>query len=160
MRRLARSLLVAGALPMSVLPAQVTRYVRYTAAGTTSSGVRMVIDPSGNLGLGTTAPSAAVDVVREGAAADLRATSYGGVGAAGSSGFMMRTARGTALAPTAVQLGDDLGFFGLAGYGATGFGGGNAAMAAFAGENWTDTAQGAGLYLATTPLGLNGRPFT
>ena len=39
MRRLARSLLVAGALPMSVLPAQVTRYVRYTAAGTTSYGL-------------------------------------------------------------------------------------------------------------------------
>ena len=39
MRRLARSLLVASALPLSVLPAQVTRYVRYTAAGTTSYGL-------------------------------------------------------------------------------------------------------------------------
>jgi len=39
MRRLALSLLVAGALPMSVLPAQVTRYVRYTAAGATSYGL-------------------------------------------------------------------------------------------------------------------------
>ena len=28
-------------------------------------------------------------------------------------------------------------------------------MGTFAGENWTDTAQGAGLYFATTPLGSN-----
>jgi len=39
MRRLALSLLVAGALPMSALRAQVTRYVRYTAAGATSYGL-------------------------------------------------------------------------------------------------------------------------
>ena len=51
------------------------------------------------------------------------------------------------MAPTAAQLDDELGFFGMAGYGATGFGGGNAGMGAFAAENWTDTEQGTGLFL-------------
>ena len=107
-----------------------------TALGTTVSGIRMTLDPSGNLGIGTQLPSAAVEVAREGATADFLATSYGGAGGGDSGGFFARTARGTAAAPTAVQLDDELGYFAMTGYGATGFGEGNAAMGAFAGENW------------------------
>ena len=68
---------------------------------------------------------------------------------------MMRKARGTVAAPSAVQIGDELGFFSMTGYGATGFGEFAAGVGGFAAENWTDTAQGAGLYLAATPLGSN-----
>jgi len=39
MRRLALHLVLAGSLPIAVLPAQVTRYVRYAAGGTTAYGL-------------------------------------------------------------------------------------------------------------------------
>ena len=105
--------------------------------------LRMTLDPSGNLGIGTIAPSAAVEVVREGVAAGFRDHAY----KAGSGGARVatRTARGTAAAPTAIQDGDELGGFGMTGYGATGFGEFGAGMGGFAAENWTDTAQGAGV---------------
>ena len=48
-----------------------------------------------------------------------------------------------------------MGFFATTGYGTTGFGEFAGGMGAFAGENWTDTAQGAGVYFLTTPLGSN-----
>ena len=43
----------------------------------------------------------------------------------------------------------------MTGYGATGFGEFAAGIAGLAAENWTDTAQGAALILAATPLGSN-----
>jgi hypothetical protein len=52
MRRLALSLLLAGTLPVTVLPAQVTRYVRYSAGGTTAYGLvdgQIVRELSGDL---------------------------------------------------------------------------------------------------------------
>jgi hypothetical protein len=55
-----------------------------------------------------------------------------------------------------VQAGDELGGVFATGYGATGFvGDGGAGFGVFAAENWTDTAQGAALALAATPLGSN-----
>ena len=77
------------------------------------------------------------------------ASSYGGFG----STFKSRGARGTPLAPTALQDGDLLGAFGLAGYGTTGFSDFSAGFGAIAAENWSDTAHGAGLGFLTTPLG-------
>jgi len=63
----------------------------------------------------------------------------------------MRRARGTAAAPTAVQGGDPLGNIAIYGRGATTY---SAAPRVFfqgqAAENWTDTAQGANIYLYGT----------
>ena len=129
-----------------------------TVNGTNTPGTRMTIDNAGNVGIGTTAPSEAVEVVREGQqGAGLLATSYGAEQTNGGSAFVMRNARGTRAAPAAVQLGDSLGYFVGTGYGTSGFGDEFAAgMGTFAGENWTDTAQGAGLYFAATPIGSTG----
>ena len=127
-----------------------------TSVGTTVPLTRMTLSSSGNLGIGTAIPSASVDAVREGAPADFRATSFsGGAFGGANSAYVTRTARGTFVAPSAVQLGDDLGAFGVTGYGATGFGEFAAGVGGFAAENWTDTAQGAALGLAATPLGSN-----
>jgi hypothetical protein len=114
----------------------------------------MTLDPFGNLGIGTTFPQEAVEIVRQGSAA-FHATTYSGASAPGEFNFMTRAARGTPGAPAAVQSGDELGGFGATGYGTTDFGNFGAGMGAFAAENWTDTAQGAVLVLGTTPLGAN-----
>ena len=54
-----------------------------------------------------------------------------------------RYARGTPGAPSAVQLGDNIGGFNSFGYGATGYSFSNrGGMRVLATENWTDTAQG------------------
>jgi len=121
-----------------------------TGLGTLAPTTRMAIAANGNVGIGTLAPSAAVEVLRTGSPADVQATAFDDEAA-----FITRTARGTASAPTATQLGDFLGAFGTTGYGTTGFGEGNAFVAGFAAENWTDTAQGAAIGLAATPLGSN-----
>jgi hypothetical protein len=137
--------------------AQGTRlHFNTTVTGTTTPSTKMTIDPSGNVGIGTTAPSEAVEVLRGGGqGAQLVATTLGAE-TNGGSGFFTRNARGTAAAPAAVQTGDSLGYFAAGGYGATHFGDDfSAGMATFAGENFTDTAQGAGVYLASTPLGSN-----
>ncbi|HEY6508357.1 MAG TPA: tail fiber domain-containing protein, partial [Vicinamibacterales bacterium] len=132
-----------------------------TPLGTATPVLRMVLDPSGNLGLGTIAPSAALEVVREtGTPLEVYLTRYGGISSSGEPNLMLRTARGTAAAPTAIQDGDELGGYGMTGYGATGFGEFGAGMAAFAAENWTDTAQGAVLAFGTTPLGSNEAQIT
>jgi hypothetical protein len=120
----------------------------------------MTLDPFGQLGLGTTTPSAALEIVRDpaggqGGPLELFLTRYADTSSSGEPNVVLRTARGTKAAPTAVQEGDELGGFGATGYGATGFGEGNAGLAAFAAENWTDAAQGAALALFTTPLGAN-----
>jgi hypothetical protein len=125
-----------------------------TPINSLSSGTRMTLDASGNLGIGTSAPTAAVEVVREGNIADVLVTQFKADGGA-DPGVMTRTARGTSAAPSAVQLGDELGAFGTTGYGATGFGEFAAGIGGIAAENWTDTAQGAALMLAATPLGSN-----
>jgi Chaperone of endosialidase len=132
--------------------AQGTRIQFFTTNfGTTVPVNRMTLSPSGFLGLGTNFPGAVVDVVRTDSGDDFRTTVYGG----GDAGFIARKARGTVAAPSAVQSDDSLGIFGMTGYGATGFGQFAVGVGGFAAENWTDTAQGAGLYLAATPLGSN-----
>jgi hypothetical protein len=80
-------------------------------------------------------------------------TRYAGTSSSGEPNITMRTARGSRVAPSAVQSGDELGGFGATGYGATDFGNGGVGIGGIAAENWTDTAQGAALLLAATPLG-------
>jgi hypothetical protein len=130
-----------------------------TIPGTNVPGTRMTLDPFGNLGIGTTGPQAAVEIVRQGGA-EFLATTYSGASDSGEFNFMTRVARGTPIAPTAVQSGDELGGFGATGYGTTGFGEFGAGFGTFAAENWTDTAQGAVLVFGTTPLGSNEAQIT
>jgi hypothetical protein len=120
-----------------------------TANGTITPGTRMTINDVGNVGIGTTNPGTPLEIVRNGETTIL-ATSYNDDD--GSAVFFER-ARGTAQAPTAVQAGDALGYFGAGGYGATNWGDGVGAMAVLAAENWTDTANGTTVAFATTPLG-------
>ncbi len=125
-----------------------------TKRGTTTPVTTMTLDDAGNLGLGTSAPSSAVELVRTGSPAEVRATSYAALSVSDAT-FVTRIARGTSAAPAAVQFGDELGAFGTTGYGATQFGQFAAGIGGIAAENWTDTAQGAALLLAATPLGSN-----
>jgi Chaperone of endosialidase len=118
-----------------------------TPNGTSTPLGRVAIDQAGNVGVGTFAPLGAVDVVRVGDT-DVVATSV-----TGESHFFTRVANGTPSTPTAIQLGDSLGVFGVGGYGATGFHANSGGMAGFAMENWTDAAAGTALVFGATPLG-------
>jgi hypothetical protein len=114
---------------------------------------RMVVDPNGNVGIGTFGPSSGLDVSNA-----LSGTGAGQVTAttftnAGSSLFVVSRARGTSAAPTAVLNGDNLGGFLGRGRGATNFSGTRGGMFVAATENWTDTAQGTRLFFNTTTNG-------
>ena len=130
-----------------------------TATGTTTPANKMTITASGNLGVGTPTPSFPLEVSRTAQPAavtpqdSIIASTVYTNGTSASSFFIAQTARGTAAAPAAVQLGDFLGGFGMSGFGATSFNDVFAAIAAGAAENFTDTARGTALILGTTPLG-------
>jgi hypothetical protein len=64
-----------------------------------------------------------------------------------------RTARGTAIAPTALQVSDYMFVINTIGRGVTGYGGSRTNFSVMAAENWTDTAQGTQINFATTPNG-------
>jgi hypothetical protein len=118
---------------------------------------RFLVSSTGNIGIGTTAPSAILDVsnalIPTAGAASFFATSYG----ANSLGSAMigRKARGTGAAPLATLAGDLLTFWGGNGYGTNGFGNGNTGIIIQATENFTDTAQGTQMVFSTTPNGAN-----
>jgi hypothetical protein len=128
-----------------------------TATGTTTQSTRMLIDPAGNVGLGTLVPSAPLEVSRTGTDTGVVSTTYTN-GADVGSFLVAQTARGTAAAPQAVQTGDFLGALLIGGYGTTGFREA-AVVGALAAENFTDTARGTALGFATTPLGGNDSVF-
>ncbi len=120
-----------------------------TANGTTGSGLRMTIGPTGNVGIGTSAAQGALELFRTGDT-NLFVTS---VQPQGAPQVATRVAHGTPAAPTAVQLGDFLGIFGTGGHDGTNYTDFKAGFAAIAAENWTGTAQGATLVFAATPTG-------
>ena len=111
---------------------------------------KFIVAGNGNIGIGTTTPSALLEVSNAipGGPANMWMTS---VTNAVNPYYMARRARGTPGAATAVQNGDGLaGFYGE-GYGATGFGSGFAGgMTVRAAQNWTDTAHGTALAFTTT----------
>jgi len=80
--------------------------------------------------------------------------SYGTAGA----NVILRFAKGTYAAPTAVTAGDLLGSIGARGYDGTNFsGGGRVGMYMYAAENFTPTNQGSFLLFGTTLIGTAGR---
>jgi hypothetical protein len=127
-----------------------------TPNGTTTATTSMTITGAGDVGVGTSTPAAALEVVRSGDNAGVIATTFNG--GLGSAQFMAQTARGTAAAPHAVALGDELGFLGGNGYGTTHFSGRAGGMDVVAAENWTDAAMGSLVAFFTTPLGATGHP--
>jgi hypothetical protein len=113
---------------------------------------------STGVGIGTTAPVASFEVsnalstnppVTSIYASTFSNTSLG-------SSVIGRKARGTAASPTGVLNNDALFDLGANGYGATGFGGFNAAgISMRASENWTDTAHGTQMQFSTTSNGAS-----
>lgn len=66
--------------------------------------------------------------------------------------FNFRKANGTAASPSAVISGSSIGQIASFGYGATAYSGSRTQVNFFAGEAWSDTAQGAYVTIFTTPL--------
>jgi hypothetical protein len=119
---------------------------------------KFLVTAPGNIGIGTTTPNALLDVsnalIPTSNIANIAATSFVGSNTFGSE-LVGRKARGTAIAPTAVQTGDNLAVLGGKGYGTTGFGVNASGMSVWAAENWTDTAQGTFVNLSTSTVGTN-----
>jgi hypothetical protein len=118
---------------------------------------RFLVTSFGNIGIGTTSPSAILDVsnalIPAAGASSFFETSYGANSL--GSGMIGRKARGTGAAPLATLAGDLLTFWGGNGYGTTGFGNGNSGIIVQATENFTDAAQGTQMVFSTTPNGAN-----
>jgi hypothetical protein len=126
-----------------------------TAINANTPTTRMTLDASGNLGVGTTAvPAAALlevsNASNSSTTGNAVATTFSN---SGLSLFVGRRARGTAVAPTAVQSGDGLAGYLAQGYGTSGFSGTRGGMFIQAAENWTNTAQGTRLNFNTTMTG-------
>ncbi len=113
----------------------------------------------GNVGIGTTAPVGALDVVNtaENGIRGLSSLEYGS-STAYSAALNLYRARGTQASPTAVQSGDAIGNVVYRGYdGTTGWstslGGQAAQIIGYAAENWSASAHGGYLTFWTTPTG-------
>jgi endosialidase-like protein len=113
---------------------------------------RMSIGPSGNVGVGTTAPVAPLEIFRTGSDAAVVTTGFSSLSQAVPF-YLTRASRGTPSFSSPLQSGDLLGMFGAAGRGTTEFSGMLAGMAAIAAENFSDTSQGTFLEFENTPLG-------
>jgi endosialidase-like protein len=124
-----------------------------TPNGTTNLLQRMTITDEGDVGVGTSTPAGSLEVVRSGDDAEIHATTYNA--GLGNSAFVAETARGTAVAPAAVQLSDTLATFAGQGYATTHFSGWAGGMHVIAAENWTDAAMGTLLAFFTRPLGAS-----
>jgi hypothetical protein len=115
-----------------------------TPNGTTTFLQRMTITDAGDVGVGTSTPAASLEVVRSGDDAEIHATTYNA--GLGNSAFVAETARGTAVAPAAVQLGDPIATFAGQGYATTHFSGWAGGIHVIAGEKWSDAAMVSLLY--------------
>ncbi|HEY2434065.1 MAG TPA: tail fiber domain-containing protein [Vicinamibacterales bacterium] len=125
-----------------------------TAVGTAVSNPSMTIDPSGNVGIGTSPafPGAPLEVSRTGSDAGILTSVYTN-GSNVNPFYIAAFANGTATTPTATQTGNVLGVWAATGYGTTQFGDVAGGMGVIAEENFTDTAQGSATGLFATPIG-------
>jgi hypothetical protein len=105
-----------------------------------------------NVGMGTTAPSQAVDVERSEAAARFQLSSFT-ANVTEAPQYIQRRSRGTAAAPTAVLSNDNLGLFSFRGYNGATMGGSRATITAQAAGNFTNSSTPTRLIFATTPVG-------
>ncbi len=129
---------------------------RTTPVGTINSVEKVRITDAGDVGIGTTNPSGALEVARDQVTPIIRLTGYRAD--AGSPVFFMgRRARGTMASPSAVQADDILAAFAGTAYGTTGWPANPTTRGRLditAAENWTDTAQGTNMIFHTTPIGM------
>jgi hypothetical protein len=121
-----------------------------TALGSPTPLPRLVIDPEGDVGIGTTPffPEGALEVARTGLDPHVLVTAFDG-----EPHVITRVAGGAPGAATAVIEGDELGVFGAAGFTGVGFNNLTAGFAVFAAEDWSPTATGSAMVFGTTPLG-------
>lgn len=120
-------------------------------AGSTQTD-RFVIDPNGNVGIGTSAPIGLLHLSVDGAPGQ-HVVVDGYTSSTPAPGYVVRKARGTSASPSAVLSGDYLGSFGARGYGATGFSSTSKGLVSIlAAEDWSDTAQGSDILFETTAL--------
>ena len=107
----------------------------------------------------TSTPLFAPNNVVHMSALDGKSAQYGAdaFGVSATAGFYARKARGSSASPSAVQSGDYVGTFAARGYGATTFSTSGVAplIGFYALENFTDSSQGMGLVVRTTPIGAN-----
>ena len=115
-----------------------------------SADQAMIINPSGNIGIGTETPVEAVDVLRAGAAASRFQLTSETDDPVNAPQFIQRRARS---GPSAVQSGDNLGFFSFRGHTGSGYSFTKALIVAQATEGWTPSANGTQIAFATTPNG-------
>jgi hypothetical protein len=107
-----------------------------------------------SVGIGTTSPTAALDIVRDGQGDMLQLTRFG---LTEGARLTFRSARGTPAAPSALLAGDNLMFLQGKGHTGTEFTPNQRAfLVAEAAENWTPTATGTRWRLSTTPNGTTG----
>jgi hypothetical protein len=112
--------------------------------------------PAGRVGINTTTPGAPLHVAAgetPGSFFDVYSGSASGV--LGALPVVYRAARGTAAAPTAVQAEDILGGLAVRAYNGSTFTGGRGQVMFKAAENWTSTANGTYLAIATEPTGAS-----
>ena len=121
-----------------------------TPLGSATPVQRMIIDPDGDVGIGTTPffPEGALEVSRTGVDPYLLVTAF-----EGEPHVITRVAGGAPGVATAVTEGTELGVFAAGGFNGLNFNNLSAGFGVFAAEDWSPTANGSALVLATTPLG-------
>jgi len=116
------------------------------------NGHRALVQSQTGVGVNVPAPGFNMDVQAENAAFSA-VTSYGG-----AANVVLRGAGGSKTTPTATLAGGSIGFIGGRGHTGGAFSSGNAvAIILGAAENWSPTANGTYIALATTPNGTAGR---
>ncbi len=117
---------------------------------------KLILNSLGNVGIGTAAPTATLNISGSSAiAVALAVDTYTGNGTTANS-IAFRTARGTQSDPQPSLSRDQIGFFGARGFGSTAFAvGSRASIGMSAAEHWTDINQGTFMTFRTTPNGAS-----
>ncbi|MFA6459260.1 MAG: hypothetical protein WCV79_02615 [Candidatus Paceibacterota bacterium] len=110
----------------------------------------------GNVGLGTSTPVTALDVVSESAVvAPVIVTNYSNTGGGGQ--ITIRKARGTTASPSAISSGDQIAAILGQGFSGSSFSGNISEIGVKAAETFTSTANGTFMVFSTTGIGATTR---